>query len=110
MSHSSLILSLAATCLLAACSSADKSAAIDTPPSTLPEASTPAAAPCDPVKAQWAIGKTGDDALLAKAQADTGAKVARFLKPNQAITMEYNEMRLNIGLNDKGIVDKVGCG
>jgi len=110
MSHSSLILSLAATFLLAACSSADKSAAIDTPPSSLPEVSAPAATPCDPVKAQWAIGKLGDDALLAKAQADAGAKIARYLKPNQAITMEYNEMRLNLGLDDTGRVDKVGCG
>jgi len=100
----------AAATLLTACASETKPTAIDVPPTTIPENAAPEVVGCDPVQAQWAIGKTGDDSLLAKAQADAGAKIARFLKPHQAITEEYNASRLNLSLDDKGVVDKVGCG
>ena len=47
---------------------------------------------------------TGD--VLERARVAAGASVARFLKPNQPITMEW----LNLGLDDHNIVRSVRCG
>ena len=119
MSRSSFVLAVLATVALAGCSSGSKptdpSAAANAPPSSVPPSSIPATPPdqalaCNPAKAQWALGQAGDAALLEKARVDAGAKIARILKPGQAVTMEYNESRLNVRVDAKGVVDNVNCG
>lgn len=114
MSRSFLVLSLFATVALAACSTGSKPAeptpATDAPPSSIPATPPSAALACDAAKAQWALGKAGDAALLEKARVDAGAKIARILKPDQAVTMEYNESRLNVRVDANGVVASVNCG
>lgn len=119
MSRSSFALVVLATIALAGCSSGSKptdpTVGPTVPPSSVPPSSVPATPPgqalaCDPAKAQWALGKAGDAALLEKARVDAGAKIARILKPGQAVTMEYNESRLNLRVDANGAVDNVNCG
>jgi hypothetical protein len=38
------------------------------------------------------------------------ASIARFIRPNEAITMEYSPGRLNLYLNGRGVVHSVVCG
>lgn len=72
--------------------------------------SPPVSNGCDHTKAQWAIGQAASDALLERARVAAGARVARFLRPNEPVTLEYLGSRLNLGLDERGVVRAVVCG
>jgi hypothetical protein len=65
---------------------------------------------CNAAKAQWAIGQRASSNLLERARNAAQAKVARFLRPNEAITLEFSPVRLNLGLDQKNVVTSVTCG
>ncbi len=65
---------------------------------------------CDAGKAQWAIGKTPDEALIERARHDAGARVVRVIEYGMMVTMEYNEARLTFDLDEQGRVRQVRCG
>lgn len=65
---------------------------------------------CDAGKAQWALGQIPNDALIERARGDAGARVARVIEYGMLVTMEYNEARLTIDLNEQGRVRQVRCG
>jgi hypothetical protein len=75
-----------------------------------PRPSPPAAEDCDATKAEWAIGEPESGELLERARVAAQAKSARFLRPNQIITMEYSSSRLNLHLGTQGVVGSVRCG
>lgn len=77
----------------------------ETPPPT-----TPQPGDCDAAKAQSAVGERASDEVLERARVAAQAKSARFLRPNQPITMEYSSSRLNLELNERDIVRGVRCG
>jgi hypothetical protein len=57
-----------------------------------------------------AIGQRATPALLERARVAATASTARFIRPNEAITMEYNGSRLNLYLNERDVVRGVICG
>ena len=65
---------------------------------------------CDDSQAQWAVGKKVTEAEVEQARKDSGAETARTLKPNQAVTMEFNANRLNLDLDETGAVTAIRCG
>lgn len=65
---------------------------------------------CDAEKARWAVGERASEELLERAQKAAGAKSARFLKPDQPVTLEYLASRLNLDLDKQGLVRAVRCG
>jgi hypothetical protein len=77
------------------------------PPSPEPP---PAAGTCIAEQAQWAVGRAESATLLERARVDATASIARFIRPNEAITMEYAAGRLNLYLNERGVVHAVVCG
>ncbi|MDS9993317.1 I78 family peptidase inhibitor [Xanthomonas sp. A2111] len=77
-------------------------------PANAPDA--PPVGSCDASQAQGLVGQTFAPALLDQARSDTGAKTARVLKPNQAVTMEFNGERLNIEVDEKDQITGVRCG
>lgn len=87
--------------LTIACGGATERAIAPTPP---------VAATCDAIKVQWAIGEQASDALLERARLEAKAGTARFLRPDQPVTMEYLGSRLNLGLNEHDVVRSVTCG
>jgi len=72
--------------------------------------SPPVSDTCHRDNAQWAIGEQASPNLLERARVAAQAKSARFLRPNQPITMEYLGSRLNLGLDGRDIVRSVTCG
>jgi hypothetical protein len=72
--------------------------------------SPPTSRTCDATKAQFAVGSRASDALLERARVAAQAAVARFLRPNQPITMEFFASRLNLNLNERGVVYSTHCG
>jgi hypothetical protein len=75
-----------------------------------PPAPPAVATACDDSQAQWAVGKKVTEAEVEQARKDSGAETARTLKPNQAVTMEFNANRLNLDLDDAGAVTAIRCG
>lgn len=76
---------------------------------TSTSATTPST-PCNSDPAEAAVGKKADPALVEQSRAQAGAKTARALRPNDVITTEYNPQRLNLRLDDSGVVTGVYCG
>ena len=81
----------------------------ETPPRSTPPP-TPLPGDCDAAKAQWAVGERASNEILERARVAGEAKSARFLRPNQPITMEYSGSRLNLELDDRDVVRSVRCG
>ncbi len=65
---------------------------------------------CDAAKAQFAIGERASAGLLERTRVAAVAETARFLRPNQPITLEYLITRLNLGLDAREVVRSVTCG
>ena len=98
-----------------ACASTD-AAAPDTTP-TDPAANTPsAAAPpsmaseCKADSAQQFVGQKATPELIEAARVAAGAAVARALRPDMAVTMEYRGDRLNLHTDTNDVVGSVRCG
>jgi hypothetical protein len=108
-----LIGTLLASSTFTACSSSSGSPA--GPASSSPVLPSPPLSPseeasCVAANAQSAVGKRASDQLLESARVASGAKVARFLRPNQAVTMEYSGARLNLALDQRDVVVGATCG
>lgn len=65
---------------------------------------------CQASGADFAVGKQGTPALLEQARAASGAQIARLLKPHDMVTLEYRSERLNLNVNEQGVVNRVNCG
>lgn len=65
---------------------------------------------CDANQVQSLVGQAYSDALGNQAQQDASAKQLRVLKPTDATTMEFVGERLNIEVDDKGVVSGARCG
>jgi hypothetical protein len=48
--------------------------------------------------------------LLDRAREAAQASVARFIRPNEAITLEFLPWRLNLGLDAHDVVTSISCG
>ena len=77
------------------------------PPNPVPP---PATGTCVADQAQWAIGRPASAPLLERARVDATASIARFIRPNDAITMEFSPGRLNLYLDEHEVVRSVVCG
>ncbi len=74
-----------------------------------PHSAPPAPTRCDATKAQFAISQPASDRLLERARVAADAATARFLRPNQKVTLEFLASRLNLTLNERDVVTSVGC-
>ena len=96
---------------LSACTAAPTPEKATSPfPALPPPPMAEPAASCDQSKAEWAVGKTVDDALLAKVLSDTGAKQSRILRPGMMVTQEFDGTRVNIRVDNNKVVLGVTCG
>ncbi len=75
-----------------------------------PVASESGHARCEASAAEFAIGKKASPELLEQARSRSGAQYARFLKPNDMITLEYRSDRLNLNTDAGLVVTRVNCG
>ncbi|HEK1007249.1 TPA: hypothetical protein SMP92_000489 [Pseudomonas putida] len=65
---------------------------------------------CEASGADFAIGKQGSADLLEQARKASGSQMARILKPHDVVTLEYRSERLNLNVNEQGVVTRVNCG
>jgi hypothetical protein len=55
-------------------------------------------------------GRPADAALGADAMRRSGAARLRWIRPGDAVTMDYSAQRLNVHLDGQGRVDHFACG
>lgn len=65
---------------------------------------------CDAAQVQGLVGTAFDEAAGTQAMQDANAQQLRVLKPEDMATMDFVGERLNIELDDKGVVSSVRCG
>lgn len=56
------------------------------------------------------FGQQRSDAVEAEAKKITSAKAVRWISPGMGVTMDYRVDRLNLNLNDAGIIISAHCG
>ncbi|RZJ13449.1 MAG: hypothetical protein EOO54_19995 [Haliea sp.] len=66
----------------------------------------PGTAPAGPAAGGLADGAS----VVEDARQRSGSYMARVLRPNQAVTMEFNAQRLNLDVDSAGVVTRVRCG
>lgn len=64
---------------------------------------------CNADLAESAVGQKVSPELVETYRAQAGAKLARALRPNDVITMEYNPQRLNLRVDEQDVVISVNC-
>ncbi|MBN3864791.1 hypothetical protein HCU66_21410 [Pseudomonas frederiksbergensis] len=94
---------LAAT-LLVGCSNTPTESAKD------PVATDTGHSRCEAKAAEFTIGKKASPELLEQARARAGAQNARFLEPNDMVTLEYRSDRLNLNTDNNLVITRVNCG
>jgi hypothetical protein len=77
---------------------------------TSPMPPPPPGTACNAQGAQFAIGKTAGASVIEEARQRSGSYMARILRPNQVVTMEFNAQRLNLDVDAAGVIKKVRCG
>lgn len=65
---------------------------------------------CNAAPAQRVLGKQGTASVVEQARVASGAAMARVLRPNQVVTLEFNSERLNLVLDAQGRITAVRCG
>ncbi len=89
-------------------------AATEAPP---PAAEAPAtdaapglAAACNPDAVQALVGQEATEAVLEQARTDSGASTVRALKPGEPATMDFRPDRLDVALDEHGVIQSLRCG
>ena len=90
--------------VVAACAQAPDAAGPQAPPPPM------IAGECNAAAAQFAVGRQADAQLQAQAQAKSGARTVRVLRPGDMVTMEFSSQRLNLDVDAAGKVVTVRCG
>ncbi|RYX88591.1 MAG: hypothetical protein EOO28_35815 [Comamonadaceae bacterium] len=77
-------------------------------PSSQP--ATPSGAVCNAAPVQSMVGRVASASVVEDARQKSGALMARVLRPDQVVTMEFNAQRLNLSVDAAGKVIRVNCG
>lgn len=93
----SLIAGATLTLALAAC-------ATPIPPTDV----SPAA--CNAEAARWAIGRSPSADVVERVRVETSSRTVRVLTPGMAATMDFQQDRLNIDVNERGAITGLRCG
>ena len=65
---------------------------------------------CQADPGQGFVGQSASEEVIAQAKAATGAETVRVLKPGMMATMDFRDDRLNLHLDEHGVIVQVICG
>lgn len=65
---------------------------------------------CDAGPLQSQIGQKATPSVMEDLRTRSGSTSARMLRPGQLVTMEYNNTRLNLIVDDKDVMTAIRCG
>ncbi|MCG6659721.1 hypothetical protein HOP52_18385 [Halomonas campisalis] len=85
-----------------------------TPPPHEPAPPPPAADrqedTCGAQRVQAHVGEKYSEALGEALEQTSGAQALRVMRPGYAYTLEYRAERLNVRLDEDGVITAIGCG
>ena len=96
------VLAVAAAVLAAGCAQQPANPLASPPP--------PPASACDAAPAQYALGRPQTAPLVEEVRQKSGAHMARILRPNQVVTMEFLADRVNVVVDAENRIMAVRCG
>ena len=97
------IATLLSAVLLSACASSPEAEVVADPAAS-------ADSRCDAAQVQNLVGQRITSELAEQARNKSGAQLLRVTQPNQAVTMDYNPLRLNIDIDDADSIIRLNCG
>ncbi|MFY0991756.1 I78 family peptidase inhibitor [Halomonas sp. C05BenzN] len=65
---------------------------------------------CGARHVQDRVGRQYDETLGQSIHEESGAGAFRVLRPGEAHTLEYRADRLNVRLDEDGVITAIGCG
>lgn len=65
---------------------------------------------CGAGRVQDRVGRHYDESLGDSIRSESGAGVLRVMRPGEAHTLEYRGDRLNVRLDEDGVITAIGCG
>lgn len=65
---------------------------------------------CGAGRVQDRVGRHYDESLGDSIRSESGAGVLRVMRPGEAHTLEYRGDRLNVRLDEDGVITDIGCG
>jgi hypothetical protein len=65
---------------------------------------------CNATPVAWAVGQKGDEAVLKKVWDQSGAGLLRPIAPDQAVTQDFREDRINVYLDAGNTILRLACG
>jgi len=65
---------------------------------------------CDAVSVRRLVGELWRDSNGSEAMREAKSKTLRVTRPGQAVTMDFRADRLNVHLDEAGVVQRVSCG
>ncbi len=65
---------------------------------------------CQADPGQAYVGRPASEDVIAQVKAATGAASVRVLKPGMMATMDFRDDRLNLHLDEHGVIAQVICG
>ncbi len=80
------------------------------PPPGEPPPPLPDGLPCSAEGLGDLLGRPAGQQLGAEAMRRSGAGALRWIRPGDAVTMDYSEHRLNIHLDERDRVQQFACG
>jgi hypothetical protein len=104
----SLILLSSSLALLGGCGSTPESGKAAEQTST--QSAAALGSGCNSDAAQYAVGKTATPELFEQLQQRAGAKVTRLVRPDDAMTMDFNSERLTITTDNALVIQTARCG
>jgi len=81
-----------------------------TPGDNAQQANTQQHGKCNSEAVSSLVGKVATPELLEQARDKAGADVARILRPDDVVTLEYNSQRLNLNTDANLTIERVSCG
>lgn len=65
---------------------------------------------CGAQRVQDRIGRQHDESLTASIRQESGAVALRVIRPGHAYTMDYRGERINVHIDEGGVITSIGCG
>lgn len=65
---------------------------------------------CDAAPVAWAVGQKADEQVMKKVWQQSGAGLIRPIAPDQAVTMDFRQDRINVHLDADNSITKLDCG
>ena len=79
-------------------------------PAPIGASTAPVGGECNAQGAQAAVGKNATVKVVEDARVRAGARMARVLRPGQAVTQEFDADRLSLQLDSAGKITAARCG